>query len=132
VCLYAAWNARDLVMAWHHSPFDRQGWIAFIIWTAPILLQGCRGRWSANGYLFGLALGVSLVGVIFDLNAVKYAGLALACGGFFPYRTTLLLFWLACSVSWMPALGWMLSFMGALTVNLIRLVVAALPFGADR
>jgi len=129
ISLYAAWNARDLLMAWLHSPYDRFGYIAFLLWMLPV---GCV--WFTR-HIFGLAvhghvragalaigLAVSFAGVILDVNAIKYLGLAITISGFLPLQPATYV-WLACALGWMPAAGWALSSHAAVLVNCIRIVI---------
>jgi len=44
---YGVWQSRNLVEAWLHSPFDRWGWLAFLIWASPVLI----GRGSSKASL---------------------------------------------------------------------------------
>lgn len=125
ICLYAAWNARDLVAAWRHSPYDRFGWLAFLLWSFPAALAAAR-RADASAAWFGAGLAVSLAGEVVDLNIVKHAGLAIAIAGFFKTRAATLV-WLACALGWMPALGWALNASGAVAVNALRILAAIVP-----
>jgi len=128
ISLYAAWNARDLPLAWMHSPYDRMGWLAFLLWLQPLgCFWMCRQVLGAELFkqsgvaLFALGLAVSFTGVVVDLNAVKYLGLALSLGGFLPPGPALWA-WLGCAAGWMPVIGWTLSLHSTLMVNLIRVV----------
>ncbi|MEI8341156.1 MAG: hypothetical protein WCH43_06420 [Verrucomicrobiota bacterium] len=126
VTLYTGWISRDVVAAWIHSPFDRMGFPAFLVWFAPVvLLQWFPRVRQRNGFDAGflIGLGLSLAGVALNLNLIKYAGLAFVISGFLP-RDVALMVWLPAALSWMPVLGWALSSAGTLGVGLLRLVLA--------
>ncbi len=127
IALYAAWNARNLTAAWLHSPFDRCGAPAFLLWLVPIVwirakgpLDGARARVSTAAFAAGLVL--SFAGVAADLGVVKYAGLAIALAGFLPIQPARFL-WLACAAGWMPAAGWAFSSHGVILVNAMRAAI---------
>ena len=42
---YGIWQSRNLLEAWLHSPFDRWGWLAFLIWLVPFLVCNARSKW---------------------------------------------------------------------------------------
>jgi hypothetical protein len=122
ICAYAAWNARGLLAAWLHSPFDRSGSLAFALWVLPIAWlwrKGACGPGMVTPAAFAIGLAVSFAGLATDLNVFEYLGLAIALAGFLPVRPATFL-WLACAVSWMPAAGWAFSSHGALPVNCLR------------
>ena len=129
ISLYAAWNARNLLAAWLHSPYDRYGWLAFLLWVFPI---GClwmtrlhtdhAGSKQVSSAAFAIALAISFAGVISDLGALKYLGLAIALAGFLPLQPASFVY-LACAAAWMPAAGWALSSHGSLLVNSIRATI---------
>ena len=133
VSVYAGWNARGLVAAWMHSPYDRCGWAAFALWLAPIVYlwmaypvvaREAMKRCACAAFATGLAL--SFLGVIIDLSALKYLGLAVALTGFVPLELTTLP-WLALAAAWMPGTGWAFNSYGSIAVNAGRIVLA---FGA--
>ncbi|MEI6779585.1 MAG: hypothetical protein WCQ21_01585 [Verrucomicrobiota bacterium] len=37
VLAFCAWQSADLLTAWRHSPFDRLGWLALVLWLTPTL-----------------------------------------------------------------------------------------------
>ena len=123
ITLYAAWNARNLLAAWLHSPFDRCGSVAFLLWIVPILLWAARpSPRRVSIPAFAVALLISFAGVAADLGALKYLGLALALAAFLPLRPATSL-WLPCAAAWMPAAGWAFSAHGPLFVNSARVAV---------
>lgn len=110
ILVYGFWRCFGLLRAWFTAPFDQLGWIAFALWILPIGLNARdhglptagSGRWRP----WCLAAGVGLIfcGDAGEVNALKHGGLALVLIGFAPRAGRL--FWAACAVAWMPALGW--------------------------
>lgn len=125
ITLYAAWNARGLLAAWLHSPYDRFDPSAFAFWLLPIAVVRTlhRTRWALPVGLapFAIALLVSFAGVAVDLRSLEYLSLAVALTGFIPFRPATLL-WLLCATAWMPGTGWAFSSHGPLFVNCARLL----------
>jgi hypothetical protein len=136
ITVYAAWNARNLVSAWLHAPFDRRGIPAFVLWNVPIAclwisrLLNSRNpkseirnrRCPVSPVAFAIALVVSFSGVAADLYVLEYLGLAIALAGFLPVRPATFA-WLACACAWMPAAGWAFSSCGPALVNSFRAVI---------
>ena len=126
VTAFAAWQSSDLIAGWRHAPLDRWGWLALLIWIAPVpwaarTTGGRRTLWP-----FGLALGITLAGTLGSLNAACYAGLALAIAawaGMNPVSGRGI--WWAASLSWMPVLGWLGKDLGGSTLPMLRLLLAA-------
>ena len=51
VLAFCAWQSADLLTAWRHSPFDRLGWLALVLWLTPTLagaLPKAEGRKKAE------------------------------------------------------------------------------------
>ena len=124
IALYAAWNARNLAGAWLHSPFDRCGSPAFLLWIVPIAWVRLKRPpacppMPVSAAAFAIGLAVSFAGVATDLGVLKYAGLAIALAGFLPIRAATFL-WLGCAAAWMPAAGWAFSSHGVILVNSMR------------
>jgi hypothetical protein len=130
ITLYAAWNSRDLLAAWFHSPFDRMGLPAFVVWLLPLLImemirqlpEARVGKFFDAGFFLGL--GFSLAGVALNLNFLKHLGLAFSCAGFLPLRPALAVWFFSC-LAWMPVLGWAFSPAGTFAVNFFRVLLAA-------
>jgi hypothetical protein len=129
ISIYAIWNARNLLAAWLHSPYDRCGSLAFLLWTVPILslwmtrLLANRARSTRlSSAPFAIALAVSFAGVAADLSALKYLGLAIALSGFLPVQPATFV-WLGCAAAWMPAAGWAFSSHGSILVNSMRATI---------
>lgn len=118
-----AWQSLPgLVNAWRHSPFDRLGWLAFLLWLAPWMAalhapnrdapMLRRMSWAALPTLVAAALG--------DLNVLRHMALVLALAASFRPRR-LAWTWLVLGVCWMPALGWMGAQLKAPGVIILRL-----------
>lgn len=133
VAAFCAWHAAGLlggdalVHAWQHSPYDRLGWLALILWALPAARAIWRGG-SANG-AFPVAMAslvMALIGVLGDLNFLVYWGFAASIGSLARVARRGWL-WLVLAVCWMPVFGWFGSqlHLGAMPVNLLRLLVAA-------
>ena len=137
ITLYAAWNARNVVSAWQHSPFDRRGFPGFLLWSAPLgavwLSRLVKAQTrnpkpeilhsAVSPAAFAIALIVSFSGAAADLYVLEYLGLAIALAGFLPVRPVTFA-WLACAIAWMPAAGWAFSSEGPVLVNAMRAVIA--------
>ena len=123
ICLYTAWNARDLFSAWRHAPYDRMDALAFAVWIVPAFVCLIRGTEAGFPRLIA-GLLLSLAGSLVDLNFLKQAALACALAGF-ARSGPASWFWLACSVSWMPVLGWCASAAGPFPVQILRILLAA-------
>lgn len=126
VLAYAAWNVADLVGAWRHSPFDRAGGLAMAIWLLPVLPAYRRFR-PADAIRPAVALALTFLGAMAQLNVLQHAGFAVAAG--MPAKAgpgTWV--WMAGAVSWMPALGYGCGEvgMGAGAAGVLRVVLAAL------
>jgi len=108
VCALTALGANNLINAWRHSPYDAWGWVALLIWFAPLLRRTVAPRpvllpWSYGG------LALALLGQLVEMNTLKYAGLATACAAFAPMRHWRGWFWWLTAAAWLPALGWALA-----------------------
>lgn len=109
VLAFAAWQSSELLNAWRHSPLDRFGWIAFLIWLAPALLSlrqpPLPSPHPAAPWFLAASLAASLVGILADFNTASYLGLACAVaalGGWsWPHAL-----WFAAAICWMPAFSW--------------------------
>lgn len=121
VCLFALWNIYQAQISGggYFSPYERWSFAALGLWLGSFALA--LAFHPSNAPVFWeWALGISLLGGMADLNALKYLGFALAVAGFLnPSFPTLV--WLGCSASWMPALGWFLKGLPPSTVGILRL-----------
>lgn len=125
ILVFCAWQAADLVVAWRHSPFDRLGWVAFLIWLGPALYDWVRTsstREPALGYLLA-ALVLAFAGRLLDINAPR--SLALGCAlASFVTPTGPRLIWALTAVAWMPVMGWVLRDLPPVAVGGLRCLVA--------
>ena len=107
VVVFAALQAHDLLTAWVHSPYDRTGWVAFLLWLTPAvrMLWRYQGRGPTNRILILTALTAALTGGICEINFLNYIALAIAVAGRWPLALKYEIAWLALSLGWMPVLG---------------------------
>jgi hypothetical protein len=131
--LYCAWHARDLLAAWQHSGFDRCGWLAMVIWCAPLLFPGASPSGAARSagtpaVTMGAGLLCSFTGTLGALNVLQHVGLAIIVAGRRPWSWAQTV-WLCSALSWMPALGWFGSRFFSDHVLAVRLTLAAAGAG---
>lgn len=109
VAAYSAWRSADLVGAWRHSPFDRWGWVSFLVWLLPPLWAAWKCPTPEDPPLWPTALAfvLAVAGQVVDFNTLCYLGLAVALGSFVPASAARLVWW-AGAPAWMPAFGWLL------------------------
>lgn len=113
VIIYCAWRSEELLNAWAHSPMDRFGWMAFILWLTPILFVAWKRSedfesHSGNQIALGAGLVISLGGTMSSMNMAYYIGLALALMALIRWRITHWI-WLSGALMWMPVFGYTLS-----------------------
>jgi hypothetical protein len=144
VLAFCVWQGWGVISAWRHSPYDRLGWLAFLVWLGPVLVgraecgvqnaesgvqSGERGRGAAwRVWMSGLGLVCAVVGVIGDLNVLRHAGLALAIAGL-AVTGWRWLGWLGLAVCWMPAVGWLGQGLAVSQVGALRVGAAGLALG---
>jgi hypothetical protein len=125
IVAFSAFASRGLPPTWLHSPYDRLGWAAFLLWLVPVVALALRGAGPAPSLRVSLAgFAGTILGVMGEVHAVKHAGLALALVAFVPApgRWTCLV----ASTAWMPALGWVASHaIGEPATAAFRLALAA-------
>ena len=126
VVFFAAFLSRDLINAWRHSPHDRLGWLALLVWLVPLALRlaDISGTGTpANFILMGAAIVCGLLGDLAEVHFLDHVALALALGAWlkFSWRT---LPWLLSAVAWMPVCGWWLAGFSAGTILTFRLALA--------
>lgn len=129
-----------LFKAWRHSPFDRFGWLAFLLWLVPLIIPFCCGNTPRQipepresvlpptCALSWIALIIAVLAVIVDVNAMRYVALALALGAWMP-RHWLTIVWLVLAIAWMPALGWLGASLKATGLNGLRVLLGAFAAG---
>lgn len=128
-------NSFDLFKSWTDSPIEMISWLLFFIWLLPLPIewfessQVARNFSTQNSILASLALFAGLISVVGSLNALAYAGLALAVVACLPWSSAHIA-WLGSSIAWMPALGWYLAHQfptsKPLVPQLIRLGIVAI------
>ena len=111
ICVYCMWQSINLLYAWTCSPYDRFGWVSFLIWCAPVFLFWTRQSKichisPARPIFLALGLFFAFHGLAGSIHVLQHIGLALAVAGLMP-SVRLSLLWLFSSLSWMPALGWL-------------------------
>ena len=127
VVVFAGLQARDLLTAWAHSPSDRTGWGAFLLWLTPAvrMLWRHKGRGPTNRLLVLTALTAALTGGICQVNFLNYLALALAFAGRWPLAWKHEIIWLALSIGWMPVMGVLAAHAGlpVLLVDGVRVIL---------
>lgn len=129
--LFAGWASSDLFRSWLMAPYERYAWIVFLIWLLPIFCYLVLALFTKQKFFFTsvwiptMALLLTLLGSIGSINTLCYAGLAFALGSLMPWQTSLL-FWLFCSISWMPLFGWIGSHYLETYTLAIRIFLASL------
>jgi hypothetical protein len=129
VVVFCAWHcAQPLMGTWCSAPFDRLGWLAFLLWFSPVVASVA---WSDRlpqvriAWLTWVAVGMQVAAVLANINALSYLGLALALGGILPPGKNHL-FWMLLSFSWQPVLGIALfRFLPVNAIIVIRVLLAA-------
>lgn len=110
ICAYCAWQCRGLVGAWRYAPLDRLGWVAFLVWCAPIvwlrLARDQEGQPDDGTALLWVSLVCVCLGTLGSLNVITHVALAAGLVGLLPWSWTHAI-WLGSAVSWMPAFGWL-------------------------
>jgi hypothetical protein len=127
IFLFAAWQARDIAWAWVHSPYDRAGGPAFLLWLAPaVWVAWHRMETPPPRWRVWVALIFTAIGGMSGINSLNYIALAVALAGCFPLLGARRWRWLFLSISWMPLLGWLGAKVGlpVVAVGVLRIVVA--------
>lgn len=125
ILFFAMWLSRDLVNAWHHSPHDRLGWLALLVWLTPLalLLKNDRAELAANSYLLGAAILCGLLSELAEVHFLNHVALTLALSAWLKFSWRKLP-WLLAAVAWMPIFGWWLADFSAGMVLIFRLALA--------
>lgn len=103
ILFYTAYNSMELLNAWVKAPLDWFGWAPFLVWLPPLIFIGRR---KAQPLFLWMAVIFSLSGNLVSLNALRYLGFSSAIAAWAPFSWGTWVWW-ACSVSWMPAFGWL-------------------------
>jgi len=132
VAAFCAWHATaHLLQAWRHSPFERFGWVALMIWLIPVARMVCAGADTSRHFKLAIvSLALSFIGVIGDLNVLIYCGLAGIMGSIAHVSGRAWL-WLLLAVCWMPAFSLLFARLQLTPhmVQLLRLVTATVAAG---
>lgn len=125
VLVYGVVGALDLLKAWSHSPIERFGWVALLVWVAPVVWLRRRTGGGSPGRpaMLGAAVALGFVGAVGSLNVLQHAGLAVAVMSVTPVRGICWV-WLVAAVSWTPLLGWALKGLPVAVIPAVRLLVA--------
>lgn len=130
VTLFCLALSTELFDSWHTSPLDRGSWIAFLLWSLPIIAfmllpQSFISKTKLSFFYLLCAIITTTIGFLGSLNVLHYLGLAFALGALLPPHW-LKIIWTGTSISWMPGFGWFGShyfpeyiFAGRLTIALI-------------
>jgi len=103
---YCFWNASNLFTP-SGIRFETYGLIPLLIWILPILfyLLPQPSKFSGNPYALGVALFISFMSTIVELNVLAHLALALALISLVPLLVSLIPWYLS-AISWMPAFGY--------------------------
>ena len=124
ILTFCVWLSRDLLNAWHHSPHDQLGWLALVIWLAPLAVCLAQKKPAAtNAYFLGAAILTGLIGELVEFHFLGHAALALALAAWMPLNLRSAL-WLMTAAAWMPAFGWALGHCPNWLVLTARLALA--------
>jgi len=137
ICIFCLVLSNELLVAWHISPFDQFGWLAFLVWISPALFVVYRHHFSSIKEFFqehsfatceplawwGLAAAV--IGTAGDLNVLKYLGLSLAVASWIPWSADVII-WMVLGICWMPFFGWIAGSLPISMVILLRTLFALL------
>ena len=110
VLAYCVWQSGDLLGTWLRGSTESWGWLMFGLWLVPALAAAIRGSADDRPQvgLLAAAVVLTLAGQMTWLNALQHVGLALAIVGWrqpVPGQWV----WLASSLLWMPACGWLVA-----------------------
>ncbi len=124
ILAFCLWLSRDLWNAWQHSPHDRFGWLALLVWLTPLAVRLVRKEnFSANAFFLGAAIVVGALGELSEFHFLGHVALALALGAWLPVSLWRVV-WLAAALSWMPAFGWELAQFSGGAILISRLALA--------
>lgn len=131
ICIYCILNSFNLAETWMSSSRELAGPMALSLWASPVIFFWYMQQKTPQGmkerpFLLGLALFCSFNGMLGSLRILGHIGLACALGALVP-NLPVHLFWLAASLSWMPALDWFGGRFFPEYVTAFRIVLAAVP-----
>ena len=106
ILAFCLWLARDLLDAWLHSPHDRFGWLAMLIWVTPLAARlRLQAGMPANALFLGAAIIFGAFGELTEFHVLGHFALALALAAWLP-KSYRLAVWFIAAPAWMPVLGW--------------------------
>lgn len=123
--VFGAWRCADLLRTWRNDPVQTGSLVAFLLWIGHLLVREGRGfrrplaGWASGGLLFILWGGVA------QLNVAEHVGMILVLLSAVESRMGRLLH-LALSLTWLPAMAWVLGGVNPSALTALRL----LPWGA--
>lgn len=128
ILAFATIQIRGLWVNWHHSPMDRLGWLALVLWLIPsFFVWPARGGNPFDQLSTRLLLAAALfllVGVAVEIHAMAHIAFALAVAAVArPPRFAGL--WLVGAISWMPALTSVTKELPLSAVISIRIMIAS-------
>ncbi len=128
VLAFATVQIRGLWTDWQHSPLDRLGWLALVLWLVPAVVGWVAHRGLTFDRLSTVLLisaGLSLlVGVVFELHVLAHLAFACATAAISrPSRFPWL--WLIGAISWMPALTSISKELPVVAIISLRIFLAA-------
>jgi hypothetical protein len=125
ITAWSAWQARELLVAWRTSPYDRLGWLALAVWLAPLALLARRpDARSAATWPWFAAIACAFIGLVGELHVLAYVGLAVALAAFRRPDARWAV-WLASACAWWPVFGYSLKGLPIAAMPAVRLAVAA-------
>lgn len=104
--VYCIWNASSLFNL-SGIRFESYGLVPLLIWIFPLFfyLVPRPNQFGGNPYLLGVALFISFMSTIVELNILAHLALALALIGLVPLSFAMLPWYLSAS-GWMPAFSY--------------------------
>ena len=112
ILIFVVWLSRDLLNAWQHSPRDRLGWLALVMWLTPLLIKcrggRARGELAANPFLLGAAIFAGSFSELTELHFFGHLALALAVAAWLKVSWRSIA-WFVAAAAWMPVFGWWLA-----------------------
>lgn len=131
ICIYCILNSLNLAETWMSAAREIAGPMALGLWSSPVIFfwyiqQKTPRPTKERPLLLGLALFFSFTGMLGSLRILGHIGLACALGALLP-NLPVHLFWLAASISWMPALDWFGGRFFPEYVTVVRILLATIP-----
>jgi hypothetical protein len=123
ILAFCAWLSRDLLNAWRHSPHDKFGWLALLIWLVPVVVSQARqGRNSANVFFLGAAIVMGAFGDLSEFHFLGHVALAFSIAAWLPVTLGSVV-WLVTALAWMPVFGWQTAHFSDGSILFLRLAL---------